>query len=203
MNGNRDNRAPARTAGPLRKPRRRQAESQQCPIAHASAKSNKAATAPAGNIPRPRRGIRGRHHDASERPSLPREQANCIHEVQGAYMSDLSRIFSTVALIAFVSAVAPPAIARAQRGLSQHDHAAVHQQMNMKQMKGEMRMPSMDELAARKKANSEKIAALMAKLADARGEDRMAVMAEVLGILVEERAAMQQHCADMHAMMTK
>ena len=30
-----------------------------------------------------------------------------------------------------------------------------------------------------------------------------AAMAELLGILVEERAAMQQHCAEMHAMMTK
>jgi hypothetical protein len=70
-------------------------------------------------------------------------------------------------------------------------------------MKGQMPMPSMDELAARKKANTERIAALMARLKDARGEDKMAAMAELLGILVEERAAMQQHCADMHAMMKK
>ena len=116
-------------------------------------------------------------------------------------MSSLSRVFRMLAAIAFVSSAAP-AIARAQNAPSQHDHA-VQQQMTMKQMKGEMRMPSMDEMAARNKANTERISALMAKLKDARGDDRTAAMAEVLGILVEERAAMQQHCAEMHAMMKK
>ena len=116
-------------------------------------------------------------------------------------MSSVSRVFHTLAVIAFVSSAASPAIARAQGESSQHDHPAVQQQMKMKQMKGQM--PSMDEMAARKKANTERIAALMTKIKDARGDDRTAAMAEVLGILVEERAAMQQHCAEMHAMMTK
>lgn len=118
-------------------------------------------------------------------------------------MSSVSRLFHTLAVIAFVSSAASPAIARAQGESSQHDHPAVQQQMKMKQMKGDVRMPSMDEMAARKKANTERIAALMTKIKDARGDDRTAAMAEVLGILVEERAAMQQHCAEMHAMMTK
>lgn len=118
-------------------------------------------------------------------------------------MSNLSRVFRTLALITLASGAAAPTIARAQGEPSRHDHAAVEQQMKMKQMKGQMQKPSMDELAARNKANTERLAALMAKLKDARDDDRMTVMAEVLGILVEERAAMQQHCADMHAMMTK
>jgi hypothetical protein len=119
-------------------------------------------------------------------------------------MSDLSRVIRTLALIAFVGAGLAPAIARAQGEPSTHDHAAVAQpMMKMKAMKGQMPMSSMDELAARKKANTERIAALMARLNEAQGENRVAVMAEVLGILVEERAAMQQHCAEMHAMMKK
>lgn len=118
-------------------------------------------------------------------------------------MINFSRVFRTLAPIAFAAAVGAPAVVLAQGEPSQHDHSAVEQQMKMKQMKGRTQMPSMDEMAARKKANSERVAALMAKLDTARGEDKMAVMADVLGILVEEREAMQKHCAAMHPMMAK
>jgi hypothetical protein len=43
----------------------------------------------------------------------------------------------------------------------------------------------------------------MAQVQTAQGDDRVAAMAEVIGILVEERASMQEHCAGMHEMMTK
>ena len=122
-------------------------------------------------------------------------------------MSNLSRVFPTLAFIAFAILAAAPGVARAQAEPSgQHDHAAAQQQnqMNkMKPMKGQMTMPSMEQLAARKKANTERIAALMAIVKDARGDDRTAAMADVISILVEERAAMQEHCAEMHAMMAK
>jgi hypothetical protein len=119
-------------------------------------------------------------------------------------MSNLSRAFRTLALIGVVNVAAATTIARAQAEPPQPDRAAVQQhQVKMKQMKAQMKMPSMDELAAMKKANSDRIAALMAKVKGAQGDDRMAALAEVIGILVEERAAMQQHCAEMCAMMAK
>jgi hypothetical protein len=119
-------------------------------------------------------------------------------------MSNLSAL-RTLALLAAIGFASAPTVALAQTESSQHDHAAAQQQdqMKMKQMKGQMKMPSMEELAARKKVNTERIVALMAQVKKARGDERTAAMAELIGILVEERAAMQQHCAEMHAMMAK
>lgn len=90
----------------------------------------------------------------------------------------------------------------------QHDHAQQAQKggMKMDQMKmGDMKMDAktMEEMAAKKKANTARIADLMAKVRSATGDAKVAAMAEVMGVLVEERAAMQEHCAAMMQMMGK
>ena len=60
-----------------------------------------------------------------------------------------------------------------------------------------------DEMAAKKKANTDRINALMARMNASRGDEKAAAMADVIAILVEERAAMQEHCAAMHGKMDK
>ena len=72
--------------------------------------------------------------------------------------------------------------------------------MKMDQMKmGDMKM--MEDMAAKKKANTERINALMATVTSAKGETKVAAMADVISVLLEERAAMQEHCAAMMNMM--
>lgn len=74
-------------------------------------------------------------------------------------------------------------------------------QMHMGQMK--MQGPNMQEMVARQKANTERINALMTRVNTTSGDEKMAAMADVIAILVEERAAMQEHCAAMHEAMQK
>jgi mannitol-specific phosphotransferase system IIBC component len=107
-----------------------------------------------------------------------------------------------VAMLLFV----PASSALAQA--SQHEHAQQAQKggMKMDQMKmGEMKMDGkmMEEMAAKKKANTERITALMATVKSATGEAKVSAMADVVAVLLEERAAMQEHCAAMMAMMKK
>jgi hypothetical protein len=90
----------------------------------------------------------------------------------------------------------------------QHDHAQQAAQkggMKMDQTKmGEMKMGAMmDEMAAKKKANTERITALMATVKSATGEAKVAAMADVIAVMLDERAAMQEHCAAMMAGMKK
>ena len=61
----------------------------------------------------------------------------------------------------------------------------------------------MDEMAAKKKANTERIAALMAQVKSSTGEAKVAAMADVINVLLEERAAMGEHCATKMSMMKK
>ena len=98
-----------------------------------------------------------------------------------------------------VFAPASPALAQA----AQHDHEKQAQKGGMKM--GEMKMDPkmMEEMAAKKKANTERITALMAMVKSATGEAKVAAMADVIGVLVEERAAMTEHCAAMMKMMNK
>jgi len=93
-------------------------------------------------------------------------------------------------------------------GERQHAHAAPAAQKADQMKPGHMNMPQMDgahmqQMAERKKANTERLNTLMAQLKDTTGEKKMAVMSDVIGILVEERAAMAEQCAAMHAMMGK
>jgi hypothetical protein len=105
-----------------------------------------------------------------------------------------------VAILLFV----PASTAFAQA--TQHEHAQPAQKggMKMDQMKmGEMKMDGkmMEEMAAKKKANTERITALMATVKSATGEAKVTAMADVIAVLLEERAAMQEHCAAMMKMM--
>jgi uncharacterized protein involved in copper resistance len=125
-------------------------------------------------------------------------------------MSFASVLAVFVAMLLFVPA--SPALAQA----TPHDHAQQAQkagtktdQMKMGEMKmgemkmGEMKMDGtmMDEMAKKKKANAERITALMATVKSATGEAKVAAMADVVAVLIEERAAMQEHCAGMMNMM--
>ncbi len=107
-----------------------------------------------------------------------------------------------VAMLVFVPA--SPALAQA----AQHDHEQQAQKGGMKMdgMKmGEMKMDPkmMEEMAAKKKANTERITALMTQVKSASGDAKVAAMADVIGVLLEERTAMQEHCAAMMKMMNK
>jgi hypothetical protein len=73
--------------------------------------------------------------------------------------------------------------------------------MKMGEMKMDPKM--MEEMAARKKANTERITAMMAQVRSTSGEAKVAAMADVIGVLLEERTAMQEHCAAMMTMMSK
>ena len=114
----------------------------------------------------------------------------------------IARLF--VVLVAFVLVPASSGLAQA----TQHDHGQQVQKDSPKMdgMKmGEMKMnpKMMEEMAAKKKANTERITALMATIKSASGDAKVAAMADLMGVLVEERAAMQEHCAAMMAMMKK
>jgi hypothetical protein len=97
-----------------------------------------------------------------------------------------------VAMLIFVPA--SPVLAQA----AQHDHAQQAQKGGMK-----MDAKMMDEMGAKKRANTERITALMATVKSATGEAKVAAMADVIGVLLEERTAMQEHCAAMMKMMGK
>jgi hypothetical protein len=82
--------------------------------------------------------------------------------------------------------------------------------MKMDQMKmGPMKMdPSkMDgmkgDMMALRNANSERLNTLMADVKNSTGEAKIAAMAEIIGILLTERTAMQEHCAAACSMMKK
>ena len=87
---------------------------------------------------------------------------------------------------------------------AQHDHEQQQAQKGEMKMSG-MKMDSkmMDEMAAKKNANTARITSLMAQVKSSTGEAKVAAMAEVIAVLVEERAAMGEHCASMMAMMKK
>ena len=118
-------------------------------------------------------------------------------------MKNLSQIIRTLMLIAAFGLMVAPRGAIAQTA-GQHNHQAQAQQGHQMKM-GHMPMQgmSMDEMAAKKKANTERIAALMAQVKTATGEAKVAAMAEVIAIMADERVAMQEHCAAMHAAMHK
>jgi hypothetical protein len=112
-------------------------------------------------------------------------------------MKKLSVFIVLVAMLVFVPA--SPALAQA----AQHDHEQQAQKGGMKMDGMKMDPKMMEDMAAKKKANTERIAALMAQVHSSTGDRKVAAMADVIGVLVEERAAMQEHCAAMMAMMKK
>ena len=82
----------------------------------------------------------------------------------------------------------------------QHDHeqhvaAAAAEPAHAEGMKMEcMQGSKMADMAAKKKANTERINGLMAKVNSSSGEAKAAAMADVIAMLLEERAAMDAHC---------
>jgi mannitol-specific phosphotransferase system IIBC component len=113
----------------------------------------------------------------------------------------LARVLAIlVAMLIFV----PASSALAQA--NQHDHQQQAQTggKKMDQMKmGEMKMDHgmMEQMAAKQQANTERINALMVQVKNGTGDAKVAAMADVLAVLLEERGAMHEHCAAMMAMM--
>ena len=117
-------------------------------------------------------------------------------------MSFASVFVVLIAMLVFL----PTSYAFAQAAPHDHGQQAQKGGMKMDGMKtGEMKMDPkmMEEMAAKKKANTERIAALMTTVKSASGEAKVAAMADVIGVLLEERSAMQEHCAAMMSMMKK
>ena len=114
-------------------------------------------------------------------------------------MKKLSFAGTLAALVAMLVLFPSSSLAQAP----QHDHQQQTQKGNM--MMGEMKMDPkmMDEMAAKKKANNARITSLMAQVKSSTGDAKIAAMADVVAVLVEERAAMQEHCASMMSMMKK
>ena len=120
-------------------------------------------------------------------------------------MKNLSQIIRTLTLVAVFGLMVAPRGAIAQTaGHEEHNNQAQAQQGHpMKRGHMPMQGMSMDEMAAKKKANTERIAALMAQVKTATGDAKIAAMAEVIAVMADERVAMQEHCAAMHAAMHK
>ena len=102
-----------------------------------------------------------------------------------------------VAMLVFVPA--SPALAQA----AQHDHEQQAQKGGMKMDGMKMDPKMMEEMAAKKNANTERITALMAQVKSTSGDAKVAAMADVIVVLLEERTTMQEHCAAMMKMMNK
>ena len=107
------------------------------------------------------------------------------------------RVIATVA--ATMIAVLPGSIAFAQTAPHEHKQQSEKSGPSMGGMKMDAKM--MEEMAAKKKANSARLASLMAQAQTASGDAKVAALAEAVAILVEERGAMQEHCAAMMSAM--
>lgn len=118
-------------------------------------------------------------------------------------MRRMSLVYATAVVVGLAMLGPGQAIAAPAQD-HKHDPQAQAQQSGQVKM-GQMKMDQMkmDEMAAKQKANTERINALMTKVKTASGDEKIAAMADVIAVLLEERAAMQEHCAAMHAMMNK
>ncbi|HEY0283941.1 MAG TPA: hypothetical protein VGC23_01015 [Vicinamibacterales bacterium] len=119
-------------------------------------------------------------------------------------MNRVTCMLSSVFAVALFGLVLSPSVLSAQD--AGHDHAAQVQVAPQGGMKtGEMKMDGrmMEQMAAKKKANTERFTVLMAQVESATGAARVTALADVVAVLLEERTAMQEHCAAMMAMMKK
>jgi hypothetical protein len=118
-------------------------------------------------------------------------------------MNRVTYMLSSVFAVALFGLVLSPHVLSAQD--AGHDHAAQVQAAKQGGMKtGEMKMDGkMMQMTAKKDANTECITVLMAQVQSAAGEARVAALADVVAVFLEERTAMQEHCAAMTAMMKK
>ena len=108
---------------------------------------------------------------------------------------------STVLVAMLVTMPASSALAQA----AQHDHGQQAQAQKEGMKMGDMKMDAtmMAEMAAKKKANTDRIESLMAQVKSASGDAKVAALADVVAVLLEERTAMSEHCASMMATMKK
>ena len=113
-------------------------------------------------------------------------------------MKKLSRtVISTVVATMIAVMPASPALAQAV----QHDHQQQADKSGKQMDDMKMSPKHMEEMAAKKKANTARITSLMAQAQTATGDAKVAALADVIAVLVEERAAMQEHCAEMMSAM--
>ena len=112
-------------------------------------------------------------------------------------MNKLSRTAISTVVAAMIALIpASPALAQAVA----HEHQQADKSgKQMQEMK--MSPPHMEEMAAKKKANTARITSLMAQAQTATGDAKVAALVDVIAVLVEERAAMQEHCASMMSAM--
>jgi hypothetical protein len=118
-----------------------------------------------------------------------------------------TRTLMQVVAMGFALAVVAPAPG-VVRAAGQHDHEHGQAPQSAQTDGGQMKMGhkmmgqmKMDEMAAKKKANTERLAVLMNQIKTATGDAKLAAMTEAIALLVDERAAMQEHCATMRATM--
>ena len=107
-------------------------------------------------------------------------------------MTNFARTLPLLAALVLIPGV--PATAAPQHD---HDHqaAAPAEKAQGSSMKMDcMQSAGMQAMAAKKKANTERIDALMAKVKSSTGEAKVAAMADVIAVLLEERAAMGEAC---------
>ncbi len=107
------------------------------------------------------------------------------------------------ALFVAMLVLVPASAAFAQADQHDHTQQADQKGIKMDQKIGEMKMDArmMEEMAAKKKSNTARISALMTIVKTATGDAKVAAMADVVAVLLEERVAMQEHCAAMMKMM--
>jgi len=112
-------------------------------------------------------------------------------------------LIQTAAIVFALAVVAPTRGTVTAAGQHDHEQGQTAQsgqgdagQMKKGHMMGQM---NMDEMAAKQKASTERLAVLMDQIKTSKGDAKVAAMAETIALLVDERAAMQQHCASMMA----
>jgi putative copper export protein len=110
-------------------------------------------------------------------------------------------LVAVFALLIGIAVFAPtgPALAASQE--HQHDQQADQDGMKMSAMK--MAGMQMGAMMEKKAADTERLNVLMAQVKNSTGEAKATAMAEVIALLLEERAAMQDHCAMVCSKMKK
>ncbi len=106
----------------------------------------------------------------------------------------VARAVAVVASCAMLASV--PAFAGTPQQ-DQHNHQTPSQQGSQ---------PKMDETKMKQmkmQGSTERLTALMARVRTTTGDERTSAMADMIAILLEERAAMQEHCAAMCGKMQK
>jgi len=113
-------------------------------------------------------------------------------------------LVGVLAILIGVSVFVPVSAALAGPEQHQHEQQAPNAQgggMKMAEMK--MAVMQMGDMMEKKKANTERLNILMAQVNSSSGDAKVTAMANVIAVLLEERAAMQDHCAMACSMMKK